>query len=77
MIVIEGSDLILSWGIIPTNNVIILWVIIFCLFVLFPFVIPRHPMSGGFDFEGNKGRFILFPESPFQVDSGFHVADDD
>ena len=34
-------------------------------------------MSGGFYFESEKGRFILFPESLFQVDSGFHVADDD
>jgi hypothetical protein len=65
MLVIESSDLIPSWGIIPTNDVIVLWFLVFCLIVFFPFLIPRRPMSSGFYLEGEKGRSDLFLESPF------------
>ena len=38
---------------------------------------PKMSNVEWFYFKGEKGRPNLFPESPFQVDSGFHVADND
>ena len=74
MIIIESGDLIPCWDFIPTMNGFQL--VIFCLIVVNSFFIPRSPMSSGFYFEGEKGRFDLFPESPFQVNSSSHMADD-
>ena len=63
MVVVEIVDLVPCWGFVPTVNGFQL--IVACLVVCVPFLIPRFPVFSGFDFEGEKGGSDLFPESPF------------